>query len=66
MLDLDQASAQEDTDSDDDSESDDNDDDDDHPGSVDELVREAPADLMKGTSVTPAANHLFAVNPDSG
>jgi hypothetical protein len=31
---------------------------------IDELVHEAPADLMKGTSATPATNHLFAVNPD--
>jgi hypothetical protein len=31
---------------------------------IDELIREAAADLTKGASVTPAANHLFAVNPD--
>jgi hypothetical protein len=31
---------------------------------IDELIKEMPAKLMTGTSATPAANHLFAVNPD--
>jgi hypothetical protein len=31
---------------------------------IDELIHETPADLMKGTSATPAANHLFSVNPE--
>jgi Reverse transcriptase (RNA-dependent DNA polymerase) len=31
---------------------------------LDELIREGPANLMKGTSVMPAANHFFAVSPD--
>jgi hypothetical protein len=31
---------------------------------IDELIKESPAELLKGTSATPAANHLFNVNPD--
>jgi hypothetical protein len=31
---------------------------------IQELLKECPDDLMKGTSTTPAASHLFAVNPD--
>jgi hypothetical protein len=31
---------------------------------IDELLKECPDDLMKGTSVSPAAGHLFDVNPD--
>jgi hypothetical protein len=31
---------------------------------IQELLKECPDDLMKGTSTTPAALHLFAVNPD--
>ena len=28
------------------------------------VLDECPGELMKGVSVTPAANHLFNVNPD--
>jgi hypothetical protein len=31
---------------------------------IEELLKECPDDLMKGTSTTPAAAHLFAINPD--
>jgi hypothetical protein len=31
---------------------------------IDELIKETPAELMKGSSVTPTANHLFTVNPE--
>jgi hypothetical protein len=31
---------------------------------IDELIKETPAKLMKGTSATPATNHLFTMNPD--
>jgi hypothetical protein len=31
---------------------------------IDELIKETPAELMMGTSAMPAANHLFAMNPD--
>jgi hypothetical protein len=31
---------------------------------TDELINETPKDLIKGTSATPAANHLFAVDPE--
>jgi hypothetical protein len=27
-------------------------------------IKETPAELMEGSSVTPAANHLFTVNPE--
>jgi hypothetical protein len=30
---------------------------------IQELLKECPDDLMKGTSTTPAASHLFVVNP---
>ena len=32
---------------------------------VEALLAECPKDLMKGPSVTPAANHLFEVNPNA-
>jgi Reverse transcriptase (RNA-dependent DNA polymerase) len=31
---------------------------------IQELLKECPDDLMKGASTTPAASHLFTVNPD--
>lgn len=31
---------------------------------INDLLKECPDDLMTGSSVTPAANHLFAANPD--
>ena len=31
---------------------------------INRLLEEAPSELMKGSSSSPAANHLFAVNPD--
>jgi hypothetical protein len=31
---------------------------------IHELLLECPVDVMKGMSSTPAANHLFTVNPD--
>ena len=31
---------------------------------IERLLDEAPADLMKGSCSSPAAHHLFAVNPD--
>ena len=32
---------------------------------IDELLKECPDDLMKGTSATAAAAHLFTVSSDS-
>jgi Reverse transcriptase (RNA-dependent DNA polymerase) len=31
---------------------------------IEELLKECPDDLMKGTSTTPAAAHLFTINPE--
>jgi hypothetical protein len=31
---------------------------------IEEQIKETPAELMKGSSVTPAANHMFLVNPE--
>jgi hypothetical protein len=31
---------------------------------IEELIKEMPVELIKGSGVTPAANHLFLVNPE--
>ena len=35
------------------------------PKYVEELLSEAPEEIMKGSSTTPAASHLFQTNPDA-
>jgi hypothetical protein len=31
---------------------------------IEELIKDTPSELMKGSSVTPAVNHLFGVHPE--